>query len=129
MSQEFPETTHRITTEKLTPAKAIHKVFDNYKGAAIVLPALTAMALQFMGVQASEYRAIEKKVVASIRSQARKGVLAIVTGKSGGVYRLCDMSDAKRKEYLKKVRRQKRVMAINREIVKLENKRARILNS
>lgn len=71
--------------------QAVHAVFDQYKGSAVNMPALTSLTIAKLGnVGPSEYQAMGERVHAFVK--ANEGtVFQIAKGKGGGCKRIADI--------------------------------------
>lgn len=80
--------------ESETIAKAVHGVFDQYKGASINMPALAGFALQRLNAQPANFNVLEERTMEYVRANAgtrESGAeFAIGKGKGGGVKRWAD---------------------------------------
>lgn len=88
-------------TETATIAAAVGKVFDQYKGTSINMPALCNFALAHLNAQPQNYKVLQDRTAQYVRdnSQGEKtegveanpsSLFVIGKGKGGGVHRRAD---------------------------------------
>lgn len=70
--------------------QAVNQVFDQYKGAAIPLPALVALITQKLTIPPGDEKATMKAIDAFIHAEASRGKLSIRSGRDGGIRRVKD---------------------------------------
>jgi hypothetical protein len=76
-------------TELATIGAAVNAVFDNFRGTAINMPALTTLTLQRLNCQPETCKALTARILDYVRSNAGT-VFQIAKGKGGGVSRISD---------------------------------------
>jgi hypothetical protein len=71
--------------------EAVHAVFDQFKGSAINMPALTSLTIGKLGnVGPSEFQAMGERVHTFVKAQEGT-VFSIAKGKGGGCKRIADV--------------------------------------